>query len=69
MNTTFYILMTVIKVVKIYIFQKSLTSHDNNLTLLFLPFSLKRPKTKAESSNSQQLSKDKTKTKSDMCEV
>ena len=43
--------MTVIKVVKILIFQKSLTCHETNLTLLFLSFSLERPKNKAESSN------------------
>ena len=50
-------------------FQKSLTSHETNWTLLFLYFSFAGPKTKAESSNSQQCSKKKIKTCSDMCEV
>ena len=38
MNITFYIVMTVLKVVKMLIFQKSLTSHETKLTLLFLSF-------------------------------
>ena len=54
MNTIFYISITVIKVVKNLIFQKSLTSHETNLTLLFLSFSLPWTKTKAESPNSLQ---------------
>ena len=54
MHTIFHILTNVIKVVKNLIFQKSLTSHETNWTLLFLSFSLAGPKTKAESPNSLQ---------------
>ena len=68
-NTIFHILPNVIKVGKNYIFQKSLTSLETNWTLLFLSFSLAGPKTKAESSNSQQENENKIKTKSDMFEV
>ena len=50
----FCISKNVIKVVKIYIFQKSLTSHETKWTLLFLSFSLAWPKTKAKSLKSQQ---------------
>ena len=38
MNTNFHILTTVIKVIKNYIFQRSLTSHETNWMLLFLVF-------------------------------
>ena len=69
MNTISYISITVVKVIKNLIFQTSLTSHETNLTILFLSLSLATPKTRAESSNSQQYSEDKIKTKSDMCEV
>ena len=54
---TFSYITNVIKVVKNLMFQKSFTSHEINWTLLFFfvsSFSLAGPKTKAESSNSQQ---------------
>ena len=45
-NTIFHTSTTVIKVVKHYIFQKSLTSHETNWLLLFLSFPLHDPKPK-----------------------
>ena len=46
MNTIFHILTNVIKVVKNQTFQKSLTSHETNQTILFLSLTSQDPKPK-----------------------
>ena len=48
MNTIFYISMSFIKVVKNEMFKKSSTSHEANLTLLFLSFSLTNTQNQSE---------------------
>ena len=61
--------MTVTKVAKNPIFLKNLNFYQPNLTVEFYGFSPAEPKTKADPPNSQQQSKDKIDTKSEMCEV
>ena len=61
--------MTVKKVAKNPIFLKILNFYQPNLTVEFFGFSPAGPKTKADLPDSQQYSKDKINTKSDMCEV
>ena len=61
--------MTVKKVAKNPIFLKFLTFYEPNLRVEFFGFSPAGPKTKADPLDSQQWSKDKINTKSDMCEV
>ena len=51
------------------IFLKNLTLYVPKLTVEFFGFSFAGPKTKGDPPDSQQVSKDKINTKSDMCEV